>query len=123
MSARTTASPQRTHAATGRRTASGKARPASGKARPKKPILLFFTRTTSGPARRMESLIAWIKVTQRNRIDVVAVDIDRHQKLARRLQVADVPALVLVAGGRAVGRIDGRATGHEIDRMIDPYLS
>jgi len=71
----------------------------------------------------MESLIAWIKVTQRNHIDVVEVDIDRYQDLARRLEVADVPALVLVAGGRAVDRIDGRATGHQIDHMLDPYLS
>ena len=116
MSARTTASPQRTRATSGRRAA-------GTKARRKKPILLFFTRSTSGPARRMESLIAWIKVTQRNHIDVVEVDIDRYQDLARRLEVADVPALVLVAGGRAVDRIDGRATGHQIDHMLDPYLS
>jgi thioredoxin-like negative regulator of GroEL len=88
-----------------------------------KPVLLFFTRSTSGPARRMESLIAWIKVTQRKRLDVVAVDIEDHPDLAHRLSVDDVPALVLVADGRAVERIDGRATGHEIDRMIDPYLS
>jgi thioredoxin-like negative regulator of GroEL len=71
----------------------------------------------------MESLIAWIKVTQRKRLEVVEVDVDRHEDLAQRLEVENVPALVLVAGGRAVNRIDGRATGHEIDRMIGPYLS
>jgi thioredoxin-like negative regulator of GroEL len=114
MSARTTASP-RLRAETHRRT---KARVA----RTSKPILLFFTRSTSGPARRMESLIAWIKVTQRKRLDVVEVDVDRHHELAQRLEVGDVPALVLVANGRAVDRIDGRATGHQIDRMIGPYL-
>jgi thioredoxin-like negative regulator of GroEL len=117
MSGRTTASPQRTRAATGRQATAGTT------VRRTKPILLFFTRSTSGPARRMESLIAWIKVTQRKRIDVVEVDVERHTELARRLKVSDVPALVLVADGRAVDRIDGRATGHEIDRMIDPYLS
>jgi thioredoxin-like negative regulator of GroEL len=116
MSARTTASPQRARGSTGRRAAGTKARAT-------KPILLFFTQSTSGPARRMESLIAWIKVTQRKRIDVVEVDIDHHKDFARRLKVADVPALVLVVGGRAVERIDGRATGHQIDRMIDPYLA
>jgi thioredoxin-like negative regulator of GroEL len=117
MSARTTASPQRGRTTTARRTAEHRRAPA------KKPILLFFTRSTSGPARRMESLVAWIKVTQRKRLQVVEVDIDRHADLARRLRVSDAPALVLVAGGRAVDRIEGRATGHEIDRMIDPYLS
>jgi thioredoxin-like negative regulator of GroEL len=116
MSVRTTASPQRTRVSAGRTTA-------GDTATRKKPILLFFTRSTSGPARRMESLIAWIKVTQRKRIDVVEVDVEQHEDLAQRLQVVDVPALVLVAGGRAVERIDGRATGHQIDRMIDPYLT
>lgn len=117
MSARTTASPQRARTVTTRRQTERRT------ARTTKPILLFFTRSTSGPARRMESLIAWIKVTQRKRLQVVEVDIDQHADLAQRLRVDDVPALVLVSGGRAVDRIDGRATGHEIDRMIDPYLS
>src|SRR5262245_11207528 len=116
MNARTTAAPKRTRATAGHRAA-------GSKARRNKPILLFFTRSTSGPARRMESLIAWIKVTQRKRIDVVEVDVDHHKDLARRLEVDDVRALVLVAAGRADERIDGRATGHEIDRMIDPYLT
>jgi thioredoxin-like negative regulator of GroEL len=71
----------------------------------------------------MESLIAWVKVTQRKRLNVVEVDVDDHPDLATRLRVKDVPALVLVADGRAVSRIDGRATGHEIDRMIGSYLS
>jgi thioredoxin-like negative regulator of GroEL len=115
MSARTTVSPRRRAEGTQPRTKSRAARTG-------KPILLFFTRSTSGPARRMQSLIAWIKVTQRKRLEVVEVDVDNHHDLAERLHVADVPTLVLVANGRAVERIDGRATGHQIDRMIGPYL-
>ena len=71
----------------------------------------------------MESLIAWVKVTQRKRLEVVEVDVDQHRALADRLEVADVPALVLVAEGRPVDRIDGRATGNEIERMLTPYVS
>ena len=91
--------------------------------RTKKPVLLFFTQRTSGPARRMASLVAWIKVTQRRRLQVVEVDVDRHSDLARQLHVADVPTLVLVASGQPVDRLEGRVTGSQIDRMIDPYLS
>jgi thioredoxin-like negative regulator of GroEL len=115
MSARTTVPPRR-------RAETIQPRTTSRAARTEKPILLFFTRSTSGPARRMQSLIAWIKVTQRKGLEVVEVDVDRHHDLAERLDVGDVPALVLVANGRAVDRIDGRATGHQIDRMIGPYL-
>jgi thioredoxin len=119
MSTRGTASPRRMRA--GRQM---KQRPGNGSpSRSGKPMLLFFTRATSGPARRMASLVAWIKVTQKRRLQVVEVDVERHADLASRLRVDDVPTLVLVAGGRAVGRLDGRVTGHQIDRMIAPYLS
>ena len=93
MSARTTVPPRR-------RAETIQPRTTSRAARTGKPILLFFTRSTSGPARRMQSLIAWIKVTQRMRLEVVEVDVDRHHDLAARLDVGDVPALVLVANGR-----------------------
>ena len=116
MSARGTASLSRVRA--GRQT-----HHRSGHGRGHKPTLLFFTRATSGPARRMASLVAWIKVTQKQRLQVVEVDVDRHADLASRLRVDDVPTLVLVAGGRAVGRLEGRATGHQIDRMIAPHLA
>jgi thioredoxin-like negative regulator of GroEL len=87
------------------------------------PVLLFFTRRTSGPARRMASLIAWVKVTRRKRLRVVEVDADDHPELLRRLQVSKVPSLVLVKGRRVVGRLEGRATGHDIEQMISPHLS
>jgi thioredoxin len=88
-----------------------------------RPVLVFFTRRTSGPARRMASLIAWIKVTRRKRLRVVEVDADDNPELARRLHVSQVPALVLVKRRRVVGRLEGRATGHDIEQMIRPHLS
>jgi thioredoxin-like negative regulator of GroEL len=86
------------------------------------PTLLFFTRRTSGPARRMESLVAWVKVTHKRSLRVVEVDADSERRLAERLQVSDVPSLVLVKGSRVVGRLEGRATGDDIERMISPHV-
>ena len=71
----------------------------------------------------MESLVAWVKVTQRKRLRVVAVDADRSPKLATRLQVSRVPTLVLVKDGREVGRLEGRSTGREINELIRPHLA
>jgi thioredoxin-like negative regulator of GroEL len=84
----------------------------------KRPILLFFTRRTSGPARRMESLIAHYARTERDRVRVVQVDADEHAVLAERLSVQQVPALVLVKERTPVDRLDGRATGAQIEQMI-----
>ena len=70
----------------------------------------------------MESLVAWVKVTQKKRLRVVDVDTDRNPALARRLAVAYVPSLVLIKDRRVVGRLEGRATGREIEDLIRPHL-
>lgn len=95
----------------------------SGSARQDRPLLLFFTRRTSGPSRRMQSLVAWVKVTHKRTLRVVEVDADREARLAERLRVGQVPALVLVKRRRVVGRLDGRVTGDDIERLVAPHVS
>ncbi|HEX3455883.1 MAG TPA: thioredoxin family protein [Gaiellaceae bacterium] len=84
-----------------------------------RPILLFFTKRTSGPARRMESLIAHVARKQRGRLTVVSVDADENADLVERLEVEEIPTLVLVKDRSAVGRLEGRATGGQIDALIE----
>jgi thioredoxin-like negative regulator of GroEL len=71
----------------------------------------------------MESLVAWVKVTQKRRLRVIDVDVDRNPTLARELAVTEVPSLVLIKQGRVVDRLDGRATGRQIDDFIRPHLA
>ena len=70
----------------------------------------------------MSSLVAWIRVTEKKRLRVVEVDADANAKLAAALDVESVPALVLLRGDRIVGRLDGRATGTDITRLIRPHV-
>src|SRR5262245_43765922 len=56
-----------------------------------KPVLLFFTRRTSGPGRRMESLIAHVARKERRRLTVVSVDADANIGLAEKLAVTEIP--------------------------------
>jgi thioredoxin 1 len=86
------------------------------------PLLVFFTHARSGPARRMESLLAHIARKERERLRVTRVDIDSRPDLAQRFRVDDVPALVLVKERRAVARIDGRASAPRIEQMLDQHL-
>ena len=87
-----------------------------------RPLLVFFTSCRSGPARRMESLLAHIARKERSRLRVRKVDIDERPDLAQRFQVQQVPSLSLVVGKRVVSRIEGRATAPRIEAMVDPYL-
>lgn len=84
--------------------------------------LVFVRRYSSGASRRMESLIAWVKVTQKRHLDVLELDLDRHSSLVAKLGVKTAPSLVLVKDRRVVGRLEGRASGRQIDELIRPHL-
>ena len=70
----------------------------------------------------MESLVAWVKVTQKKRLRVVDVDADANPKLVEELGVSKVPALVLVKDRHVLGRLEGRVTGREIEDLIRPHI-
>lgn len=86
------------------------------------PILLFVGQRHSGPSRKMESLVAWVKVSQRARLRVVEVDADRQMDVVRRFGIREFPSLVLIDGRRIVGRLEGKATGTQIDELIRSHL-
>jgi thioredoxin 1 len=88
-----------------------------------KPLLVFFWSERSGPARRMESLLAHLARKERTRLRVMRVDIDGQPDLAARFKVESVPTLVLVKSKRVVDRIDGRASAPRIERMLAPHLA
>jgi thioredoxin-like negative regulator of GroEL len=87
-----------------------------------RPLLVFFTSTRSGPARRMESLLAHLARKERTRLRTAKVDVDSHPELAQRFNVDAVPTLVLVKGRRPVARLEGRASAPKIEEMIEPHL-
>jgi thioredoxin-like negative regulator of GroEL len=89
---------------------------------PDTPALLFFTSATSGPARRMESLLALIARRERGRLRVVPVDADASRALADALGVTEIPTLVLLRNRLALARIEGRATGRQVDAMISAHV-
>ena len=91
--------------------------------RDERPTLVFFSSSRSGPARRMSSLVAWVRVTEKSRLRVLVVDTDEDQRLMRALGISSVPALVLVRGREELGRLEGRATGRQIERLIRPHVA
>jgi thioredoxin-like negative regulator of GroEL len=87
------------------------------------PTLLFFTMPTSGPARRMESLLAHLARKERGRLRVTRVDLDETPALGEALGVTEIPTLVLLVDGRDVARLEGRASAPEIERLLAPHLA
>lgn len=83
---------------------------------------MFFGASHSGPARRMESLMAHLARKERDRLRVTSIDVDERPELAQRFRVETVPTLALVKENRVVDRIEGRASAPKIERMLEPHL-
>ncbi len=88
-----------------------------------RPLLIFFRSMRSGPARRMESLLAHLERKERTRLKVRLVDVDEQGKLAERFRVTTVPTLVLVKDKRVVGRLEGRVSAPRIEELLEPHLA
>ena len=87
-----------------------------------RPLLIFFTSHRSGPARRMESLLAHIARKERGRLRVSKVDVDERPEVAERFRVSQVPSLALIVERRVVSRLEGRATAPRIESMLERHL-
>ena len=70
----------------------------------------------------MESLLAQLQRRERERLRISRVDAEATPKLAERLGVDELPALVLLVARRPVARIDGRASAPQIERMLAGHL-
>jgi thioredoxin-like negative regulator of GroEL len=88
-----------------------------------RPLLVFFGASHSGPARRMESLMAHLARKERARLRVTSIDIHDQPELAERFRVETVPTIALVKEKRVVERIEGRASAPKIERMLEPHLA
>ena len=87
-----------------------------------RPLLVFFTSQRSGPARRMESLLAHIARKERESLVVKRVDVDERPDLVEKFRISQVPALALVVGKKVVARLEGRSTAPKIESMLDENL-
>jgi thioredoxin-like negative regulator of GroEL len=88
-----------------------------------RPLLVFFWSERSGPARRMESLLAHLERKERERLRVRRVDVDAQPELAAKFRIEVVPALVLVKDRIVVSRLDGRTSAPKIEAMLEPHLA
>ena len=91
-------------------------------AAPSLPLLLFFTSPRSGPARRMDSLLAQLARKERTRVRISRIDAEASPEIAGRLGMCRIPTRVLVTDGGPVARLEDRVSAPEITRMLDGHL-
>jgi thioredoxin-like negative regulator of GroEL len=71
----------------------------------------------------MESLLAHLARKERSRLRIARIDADESPEWIDRLNVTEIPTLILVKGRRPVTRLEGRASAPQIERMLAPHLA
>ncbi len=86
------------------------------------PVLVDFFATWCGPCKAVAPVLDEISRELAGKLKLVKVDIDNSGEVTASFGITSVPTLVLVKGGKEVGRILGAAPKRELLSKIQPLL-
>jgi hypothetical protein len=86
--------------------------------------LLYMTSSKSGFCRRVEGFVATVLTAGGNHdtFDLRVVPVEERPDVHHRLQVTNIPALLVVEGNTVVARADGLRSKDEIGQLLAPWL-
>lgn len=88
-----------------------------------KPVLVEFWATWCAPCRLMTPVLEELQKQYSHRITVVKVEADSNVNLLNRFGVANVPTMVLLAGGSVVKRFHGAQPKAALEAELAPWLT
>lgn len=89
-----------------------------------RPSLLFFYSATSGASRRADGFLAQVLQRRANHTTFRLVRIDANERpdLLDRLQVRELPTMLVIADRRIRGRLVKPSGIQEIKHLLSPWL-
>jgi thioredoxin 1 len=87
------------------------------------PVLLEFTADWCPPCRMVAPVLEQIATEEKDRLRVVAIDVDANPDTTLKYQVMGMPTLALFVNGEIVYRILGARSRSAILRDLEPHLA
>lgn len=88
-----------------------------------KPVLLDFYADWCGPCQTLLPIVGELADKYEGEVEVVKVNIDRHQDLARDFRVRNIPALFFLENGEIKERLIGLQTKSVLDSKLSAYAA
>ena len=86
------------------------------------PVLVEFTADWCPPCRMVAPVLEQISADEKDRLRVLAIDVDTNPDTTLKYQVMGMPTLALFVNGEIVSRILGARSRTAILRELEPHL-
>lgn len=85
-------------------------------------VLVDFFATWCQPCKMMHPVLKQVKDVLGDRLRIIKIDVDTHQRLSQQYQIQSVPTLMLFRRGEALWRTSGAMSKAELLSSLDPFL-
>ena len=89
---------------------------------PEKLVIVDLGAEWCAPCKMMEPVIEEIASSNKDKVKVAKINVDKNQELATELSVMSIPVLILFKKGKEISRITGYNSADYIQRKIDEIL-
>lgn len=86
-----------------------------------KPTLVDFFATWCGPCKMQAPILEEVKQKVGDKANIIKVDIDKNEDLARQYRVQSVPTLIMFKNGEAVWRAVGVQSADILEGKINDH--
>lgn len=83
-----------------------------------KPTLVDFFATWCGPCKMQAPILEEVKKNVGDKANIVKVDVDNNQELARKYNVQSIPTLIMFKNGEAIWRAVGLQQADVLEAKI-----
>ncbi|MDD4110752.1 MAG: thioredoxin [Clostridia bacterium] len=87
-----------------------------------KPVLVDFFASWCGPCRMLAPVLEQIESEANGSYEVVKVDVDESQELARRFGVMSIPTMIIFKNGKEMEKMVGLRQKNAIIESIKKYI-
>lgn len=85
------------------------------------PVLIDFSAEWCGPCKMMPPILKKVKDALGDQVKILKIDVDKNQAIAQKLQIRNVPTIVLYKNGNQLFRQAGVLQADQLIQLVKQH--